>query len=42
MAEQLKQGLNGADNEIANTQLLTDKLLLDLSKEEMCNNSDIL
>lgn len=42
MAEQLKQGLNGVDNETANTQLLTDKFLLDLTKEEMCKSKDVL
>lgn len=42
MAEQLKQGLNDADNETANTQLLTDKFLLDLTKEELCKSKDVL
>lgn len=42
MAEQLKQGLYGVDNETANTQLLTDKFLLDLTKEEMCKSKDVL
>jgi len=42
MSEQLKQSLDGVDNETANTQLLTDKFLLDLTKEEMSKNADPL
>ncbi|KAF5076780.1 helix-turn-helix domain-containing protein [Anaerotignum sp.] len=42
MAEQLKQSLGGLNNETAKTQLLTDKFLLDLTKEEMCKNENLL
>lgn len=42
MAEQLTQELSGVDNEIANTQLLTDKFLLDLTKEELCKSIEPL
>lgn len=42
MAEQLKQELSGVDNETANTQLLADKFLLDLTKEELCKSKDVL
>lgn len=42
MAEQLKQSLGDIDNETAKTQLLTDKFLLDLTKEEMCKNENLL
>lgn len=42
MAEQLSVTLSGVDNETANTQILTDKFLLDLTKEEMCKSKDVL
>lgn len=42
MAEHLKQGLNGVDSEIANTQILTDKFLLDITKEELTTLTDLL
>ncbi len=42
MAEQLKQSLSGVNDEIAKTQVLADKFLLDITKEEITSSKDIL
>lgn len=42
MAEQFKQRLNGDDSEAIQTRVLTDNLLLDLNKEELCKSEELL
>lgn len=42
MAEQLSDTLSDVEGETAKTQLLTDKLLLDLTKDELTGNTELL
>ena len=42
MTEQLKQSLDGVEGETAEMQRLTDSFLLDLTKEELCKNEELL
>lgn len=39
---QLKHSIIETGGETADTQLLADKFLLDLTKEELCNSKDVL
>lgn len=42
MTEQLKQALANVDDETAKTQLLTDKFLLDTTKDELTGKTELL